>query len=652
MLSKLKSKLLIKPTLYRLQAKLLLLALSHCLIFITCLSFGQENKIDSLLNILQTAKADTNKVNHLNKLSGEYTILSLYDSAIRSGNSALQLARQLNFEKGIATASIKIGTVHWHQGDYRDALQNYFTALKINEKLENKQGIANSYNNIGGVYFDQGNYSEALQNHFAALKIREEIQDKLGLATSYNNIGKIYTFQGNDYDALKNFFASLKIREEINDRQGMASSYINIGAIYYNRKNYSEAFKNYSNALKIYEDTDNKKGIAFSYNNIGVIYYVQGNLSQTLKNYLAALKIFKEINDKQGMALSHNNIGTVYYSLKNYPEALKNHLIALKISEEIRNKERIADSFISLGRVETQLKELKSAQNYLNEALQLAKETGDKDAIKRTYESLAVLDSINDNWKAANSHYKLFVIYRDSIENIAKNKQIAEIQTKYEVDKKEKEIKLLNKEIQLRETRSTLFYTGIGSLVIIALLIISLQVSRSKKNKRILQTEIEKNELNKEMLQKKIEVKEKELETNKNTLLVYTQHLVEKNMLLEELNNRLNELQSAPTEDSEKIKKISLLTSSKIITEDNWEQFKILFEKVYEGFFFKLKNEYPGTTTAEQRLAALIKLNISSKEIASMIGISDDSVKKTRYRLRKKMELETEDSLEEAISKM
>lgn len=173
------------------------------------------------------------------------------------------------------------------------------------------------------------------------------------------------------------------------------------------------------------------------------------------------------------------------------------------------------------------------------------------------------------------------------------------------------------------------------------------------KNKKQKMVHIElENELNKKIFQTEIQAKEKELELNKNTLLIYTKNLIEKNALLDELNNKLKELESKHPEDHEKIEKINQLTSSKIITEDNWEQFKHLFGKVHQGFFFKLKNEYPGITTAETRLAALIKLNISSKEIASMIGISDDSVKKTRQRLRKKMQLDAEVGLEETINKM
>jgi serine phosphatase RsbU (regulator of sigma subunit) len=317
----------------------------------------QSRTIDSLQNILKTAKEDTIKVNTLNLLGKEL----------------------------VASA------------DYEKAMDYYNQGKQLAEKLVYKKGIAISYNNIGIIYMNQGNYPEALKKYFASLKIREEIKDKRGTAYSYNNIGLIYTKQGNYPEALKFLFASLKIKAEIKD----------------------------------------KKGIAYSYNTIGIVYINQGNYSEALKNYLASLKIVEEIKDEKGMAASYNNIGVIYDDRENYPEAFKNYFTSLKISETIKDKKGIAGANVNLGAINIKLEKLSEAKKYLNDGLSLSKEMGNKEEIKESYHLLAVLDSIQDNWKEAYEHDKLYNIYKDSLNNEENTKKTVQTQMQYEFDKKE-----------------------------------------------------------------------------------------------------------------------------------------------------------------------------------------------------------------------
>jgi len=81
--------------------------------------------------------------------------------------------------------------------------------------------------------------------------------------------------------------------------------------------------------------------------------------------------------------------------------------------------------------------------------------------------------------------------------------------------------------------------------------------------------------------------------------------------------------------------------------DEDWEEFQHYFEEVHSGFFDALKTEYPALTPNELRLAALAKLNLSIKETATIMGITPNSVKTARYRLRKKLKMETEENLTE-----
>jgi hypothetical protein len=125
--------------------------------------------------------------------------------------------------------------------------------------------------------------------------------------------------------------------------------------------------------------------------------------------------------------------------------------------------------------------------------------------------------------------------------------------------------------------------------------------------------------------------------------------LLEKSELVEQLSVEVETLKKKSVLDQEQVQNFNKVLHSTILTDDDWEQFKKAFESVYPNFFATLRYRFIDITAAELRLAALIKMNLSLKEAANTLGISADSVKKSRYRLKKKIVLTEEDSLEEFI---
>ena len=86
--------------------------------------------------------------------------------------------------------------------------------------------------------------------------------------------------------------------------------------------------------------------------------------------------------------------------------------------------------------------------------------------------------------------------------------------------------------------------------------------------------------------------------------------------------------------------------------DNNWQNFSRYFEEVYKDFNRNVKTKYPQVTSNELRLLALLKMNLSSKEIANILNISPEGIKKARYRLRKKLGLTTEDSMQDLVLKL
>jgi signal transduction histidine kinase len=426
-------------------------------------AFAQDKHlVDSLQTLLKTAKQDTARANILSQLTRVY-LANDPEQALDYAKQLLSLSEQINYKKGISSAYNGMGLINSNKGDYFSALEFYKKALKIRIEMGDKKGIAGTYNNIGVIYRQQGNYPEALKNYFAALKINEETGNKTWQAFNYSNIGYIYVLQGN----------------------------------------YPEALKNDLTALKIYEEIGYTAGIADAYMDIGVIYDYQGNYSEALKNQLVALKIKEQIGDKPSLASSYNNLGIVYHDQGNNPEALKNHFAALKIYEEIGDKDGIAKSYLNICEKYINQKKYNDASKYLIKTLSISKEIGSLEDIRGSYGFLAVLDSAQGNFKQALEHYKMYVVYRDSLINKENTKKIVQAQMQYEFDKKEAATKaeqdkkdaLARKELQKQKLLNRGFAGGFAVLLIFAV-VISIIRSQYQKIRLI---EKERNRISREL---------------------------------------------------------------------------------------------------------------------------------------------------------
>jgi translation initiation factor RLI1 len=141
---------------------------------------------------------------------------------------------------------------------------------------------------------------------------------------------------------------------------------------------------------------------------------------------------------------------------------------------------------------------------------------------------------------------------------------------------------------------------------------------------------------------------EAEILAAKGQLELFTQNVIEKTTLIKQLQGQLDHR----TLTFEQQELASSMATQTILTDTDWEKFKTLFEKIYPGFFINLKEKVSDITLAEQRMAALTRLHLTSRQIGSILGISPNSVNKTKQRLRQRLNLEAEMNIEEIIAKI
>ena len=309
--------------------------------------------------------------------------------------------------------------------------------LAVQKQLNNKKGIANAYLNIASTYYYLNNFDEALNTNKQALKLCKEIKDSKSEARCLNNIGLVYESQGKYPEALKYYYNSLSVKEKLNDKKGIANAYSNIGNVFWQQEKLDDALIKYKSALNYFKEVNDTLGIADVYTNIGILYIEQKKYQSAIECHSKALQIYEKEQYLSGMGTAYGNLASAYLYQGNAKKAKEIYLKALTIREKLGNKKGIAYSYLGLGMSELQLKNPTASKKHLQQALALSKELGVRTLIKSSYNNLAKADSALFNYKEAYEHYKLFISYRDSINNEENEKKSLQTVMQYEFEKKE-----------------------------------------------------------------------------------------------------------------------------------------------------------------------------------------------------------------------
>ncbi len=403
----------------------------------------------------------------------------------------LQIKSPSLFDTTEAIILFELSRAYWgHNAEKSIGYANQ--SLAISEQIDYKKGIGKAYSSIGYNEGRNGNYVSALEFHQKAFKVFKEMNDQKWIAAAYNNIAVIYREWDNYPEALKNSFAALKIFEEIGDKKGISNCYNTLGVIHHDHGNLSEALKYYYAGLPIEKELGNKRGVANCYNNIGIIHREQRNYPEALKNAFTSLKIKEEIGDKKGIANTYSNIGSIYIDLGNYPEGLKYFFEALKIREEIRDKFGTSLACIDIGTAKLEMHAAHEAKDWLQKGLQIAKEIESISHMQETYEGLAAADSALGNFKGAYEHHKLFILYRDSIENTENTEKIVALQMNYDFSKKQDSLSMVQakkdiaaqKELNKQKLIRNTFIAGTMLFLLFAGAAILFYIDRMQRNRK------------------------------------------------------------------------------------------------------------------------------------------------------------------------
>ena len=450
-------------------------------------------------------------------------------------------------------------------------------------------------------------------------------------------LGDYETSQIKWYEALNQY-------QSVNDSIGIVQCLQGIGIIKFLIGDLDMAKEYFDISLTFWNVRNNKKEVAFSYNLLGLWHYGNKDFTKSIDLCTRSFQIRQENNDLRGEGESLNNLALAYAGLENWNQALKYFKLSLQKLILGKDLRQVPTLQFNIGRVLSKQENNDEAEQYLIKGLQRAVELNQVRAQMNGYKHLSSLYEENGDESSALLYHKKLLALKDSSMKVEKSRALEELEVRYMSEQKEQEIELLQRDKKISANRWLTLALGLFAVIIIALLIID---GQRRRMNQAAQLHLTKNEL----VEAELKNTKLELGYNQNKLAVYMDNLIRKNDMVQDLEERVKMFNDGQNNDKPEAKELfSELANSRILTEDDWDQFRELFNQAHDGFIPKLMQAHPQLTSAEQRLFLLMKLELPTKQIALILGVSPDSVKKGRYRLKQKIGIDNAVKLQSYVS--
>lgn len=413
---------------------------------------GQLSSLDSLKTILETAPADTNRVNTLIAICQEEYGQNPIE-AILYGHEALDLSEKLNFQKGMALANKYIGLGYYFKGDYWETINFWQQSLRDFEAINDQAGVANILNNIGAVYWTEGDDIRALEYYLRSLKAAEESTDTLRIVTARINIGTIYLEKESTHNQAKEYYlAALPLIESLGDHEAEGTTNVNLGVIYYG------------------------KGI------LDTALYVQNALyfDTALYYYERALDAFRLSNSGK-IPAAMTSIGKIYMQREQYARAIEIQNEAYKIAEMSDAKFEMTTCLLGLAETYIQQGDIVSSITTYRKAELIAEEIGAKNELLMAYEGLASSYDKFADYNNAFVYQKLLTDIRDTLYVADNDRKLQSMQFNHELEQREGQIELLEVDKALQDAiiQKQKFVRNTFIVGLILILLVTLETFRN-----------------------------------------------------------------------------------------------------------------------------------------------------------------------------
>ena len=447
----------------------------------------------------------------------------------------------------------------------------------------------------------KGNYSNALQYGMEAENLFTAIKDTIGIVKSLISLGITNRFRNNNRKSINYYKRAVKLSNK-NDRAFLLGRSYNMLGIAYRRLNLLDsAMVSYWNAKHIFENLKDQYQVTSVDNNLAVLYSRQGKYEKSLPIFLKNLIINKKRNKKMSIAIGYYNIAMDYYKLKEYNTSFK----------------------------------------YVDSSFNISKKEGYQFRVLKTFELISKINKKTGDFKSALEYSTAFHKLSDSIFNIENEKRLREFELNKAFDLEKREIEIKVSERKKKNQLYILFLIlllGLGSFTAYLLL------KNYKGKNKYLATKVDKQKLQQELLDEKVKVADNELKllVADNSMRLSYLKLFASRLKEDHQKHELFEVKTY-------IKQLQFDLHQQLSTEKKLSAIQNKVNDVNREFESSLIKLYPKLTKSEREVCALLRVNLSIKEVAAIRNSTIESIKSIRYRLRKKLAIPKEIELENFI---
>lgn len=428
------------------------------------------SKKDSLLtSIASNSTPDTAKINSYCALVFIYLNESKLDSGLAGGKKALEMAKEIGFKKGIGTAYNVLGRFYYERSDYKTSITNYQEAILLFHELGLKLKEAKAMIGIAPNFSGLGDIKKALEYNLNALKILESINDDSEIARAYSNIGNLYEKIEDRPQAIRYFKKCIVLSREIDNKKLLGTALYNLSRAQIALKQFHEANASILEAYNLFKELNYKIGLSYVLQNLALLATDEGDFIKAEKYYNEGIVLAKENEDKNILGYSYGGLADILMKQKRYHEVIEKLDIALPLATETENLELKVNLY----------------DNYAQ-----------------------VYYALGDYKKSIDNH-RIYTALKDSLFKVNSSEKIAEMQTKYDADKKDQENELLviqnnlsNETIKRQKTTGIIIACGLGlTLVLLSFIFKGLQ--NQKRANKIIELQKQETESQKVIVEEK-----------------------------------------------------------------------------------------------------------------------------------------------------
>lgn len=501
----------------------------------------------------------------------------------------------------------------------------------------------------GNHYLDPGQFDKAEAEFNKGLSYSKKVGNKRYQEKFLLSLASINLERGDYAAALKIYTMGLKLAEDQKNQVGEAFALEKIGLTLVNTNDYESAISYMQKAISLRQALNMKRELAGALQNLGIIYRKEGKSDSAKLFYTKARDIYSQLGDSASMVMVKYNMGIILKNEKKYDLARCEMTEVLAASKSLNILRGQMYAFSSLSDIFNKTGQIHKALECVDSAIFLAGLTGQRSNLAAFHERKSEILAESGNYQGAYTEAQRAKLLNDSLLSEEKQKEVTRLKLLYETEKKEAEIKYLQKDNQYKSTRLRLFTIVLIAVPIILALIFIMIWLRMKRLHLQKDLADEKNlRLLEEQNREKAEMEQLGLKTRMQEQELVYKTLVEADLTL--MNRSVKEkLTPFRMKISRKSDQEEFSQAIQDLTRDSHRepmaQFDILFSELHPGFYETLIRDFPMLTPSELQICALIRLNFSSKDIARLMSLSVTTVETTRSHIRKKLNMDVKYNL-------